>query len=62
MRKIKELIYRIKPPCPECPYKLGLVHTLANPCPACRDNGYRTFERFWRLRMGLPEGSGDAGA
>ena len=37
--KIKELIYRVKPPCPECPYTLGLVHTFANPCPKCRENG-----------------------
>lgn len=35
-----------KPPCPECPYKLGLIHTLVNPCPACRENGYQTFTQF----------------
>lgn len=56
--KIKELIYRVKPPCPECPYTLGLVHTFANPCPKCRENGYRTFERFKR---DLPERPDDAG-
>ena len=44
--KRKKLIYRIKPPCPECPYTLGLVHTFANPCPTCRENGYRMFEQF----------------
>lgn len=46
MMKIKKLIYRIKQPCPECPYTLGLVHTLANPCPSCKENGYRMFEQF----------------
>nr|WP_300892891.1 hypothetical protein [uncultured Acetatifactor sp.] len=60
--EIKKLIHRKKPPCAECPYKLGLVYTLANPCPACRDKGYQTFERFWRLRMGLPERQDDAEA
>lgn len=34
------------PPCPQCPYKLGLVHTLVNPCPQCKKNDYQTFERF----------------
>lgn len=34
------------PPCPQCPYKLGLVHTVDNPCPQCRKHGYQTFERF----------------
>lgn len=51
-KMMKKLLYRIKPPCPECPYTLGLVHTFANPCPKCRENGYRTFDRFKR---GLPE-------
>lgn len=46
------LIYRIKPPCTKCPYTLGLVHTVTNPCPRCKANGYKTFERFKR------EGSG----
>ena len=33
-------------PCVKCPYKLGLVHTVVNPCPQCRDNSYQMFERF----------------
>lgn len=43
---IKDLLHQIKPPCDKCPYKLGLVQTLINPCPQCRENGYQTFERF----------------
>lgn len=53
--KIKKLIYQIKPPCPECPYTLGLVHTFANPCPQCRSYGYRTFERFKKEVAGRPD-------
>lgn len=56
-KMMKKLPYRIKPPCPECPYTLGLVHTFVNPCPTCRINGYQTFERFKR---GLPERPDDA--
>ena len=33
-------------PCVKCPYKLGLVHTVVNPCPQCRENSYQMFERF----------------
>ena len=33
-------------PCAECPYKLGLVHTVVNPCPQCKENGYKTYEQF----------------
>lgn len=44
--RLKELIHWDKPPCPRCPYTLGLVHTLVNPCPQCRENGYKTFEQF----------------
>lgn len=46
--KIKELFCLEKPPCDRCPYRLGLVHTLANPCPQCRENHYGTFDWFRR--------------
>lgn len=35
-----------KPPCPKCPYTLGQVHTFTNPCPECKENDYRMYERF----------------
>ncbi len=38
-----------KEPCAKCPYKLGLVETLVNPCPQCRQNGYSTYE--WLRKM-----------
>lgn len=43
---MKQLLYRIKPPCAKCPYKLGVIQTFANPCPECRMNGYQTFAYF----------------
>lgn len=45
---IKKLKYSIKPPCPQCPYTLGTVHTFQNPCPECKANGYQMFEQFQR--------------
>lgn len=38
--------------CAKCPYKLGLVHTVVNPCPQCKENGYQTFERFQKQASG----------
>lgn len=38
------------PPCPECPYKLELVETFANPCPKCMLDDYKTFETFKNLK------------
>ena len=57
LMNMKKLVYQLKPPCPKCPYTLGLVHTLVNPCPQCKANGYQTFERFQKR---LPEGSDNA--
>lgn len=48
---MKDLLYKVKPPCDKCPYKLGLVHTVANPCPQCKENGYTMFERFQKQRL-----------
>lgn len=47
-----KLIYRIKPPCSKCPYALGRIRTVTNPCPQCKANGYRSFELFKRQRSG----------
>ena len=43
------------PPCPECPYKLGLVETFANPCPKCMLDDYKTFETFKNLKGFYPQ-------
>ena len=44
--KINKIISKIKPPCSKYPYKLGLVHTLVNPCPQCKENNYALFKQF----------------
>ncbi len=46
---LREIFSKKKAPCGECPYKLGLVETLVNPCPQCRQNGYSTYERFLKM-------------
>jgi hypothetical protein len=43
---IREIIESVKPPCSKCPYKLGIIHTLRNPCPECKTNGYKAYEMF----------------
>lgn len=56
---MKQLIHQIKPPCDKCPYKMGLVHTVVNPCPHCKENGYQTFERFQMQASGDGSFSGE---
>lgn len=46
--KIQELMYKLKPPCSKCPYKLGLVKIFVNPCPQCKENDYQAYEHFLR--------------
>lgn len=41
----------IKPPCNKCPYALGLVMFVDNPCPECKANQYRTYETLTRSKM-----------
>lgn len=38
-----------KKTCAKCPYKLGIVETLINPCPECKQNGHDLYERFRKL-------------
>jgi len=54
--KLKKMVYRAKPPCPQCPYTLGQVHTLVNPCPQCKENDYQMFEWFQRRPLGNGRG------
>jgi len=49
---IKKLIKGFAPPCDKCPYKLGQVHTVVTPCPQCKENGYKTYERFKKEMSG----------
>jgi hypothetical protein len=43
---ISEIIEAVNPPCSKCPYKQGIIHTLMNPCPECKTNGYKAYEQF----------------
>ena len=43
---MKKLLYFIKPPCPKCPYTLGQVKFVTNPCPMCKMNDYKIYEMF----------------
>ncbi len=38
---MKELICLAKKTCRKCPYKLGTIKTIVNPCPQCRESGYQ---------------------
>lgn len=44
--------FHFHPPCRECPYKLGLVHTIVNPCPQCSQNHYQMFAMFQKQIAG----------
>lgn len=44
----KKLSGKAEPPCSQCPYKLGLVETVVNPCPQCMLDGCRAYEWFMR--------------
>ena len=48
-QQIQAWIRKLTLPCSRCPYKLGLIKTLVNPCPQCKMNGYQIFERFRSL-------------
>lgn len=37
------------PPCSKCPYKLGQIHTLVNPCPRCKTDNYSAYDRFRKM-------------
>ena len=50
MKQRKDRKPKVKPPCDQCPYKLGEIQTLMNPCPLCKENHYRSYEYFIKLR------------
>lgn len=52
--KLEEIILQKKAPCGKCPYKLGLVETLTNPCPQCKQDGYSSYEWFLKIGYGIP--------
>ena len=40
---IRKLFHRDKPPCAKCPYTLGQVEFVRDPCPECKANNYATY-------------------
>lgn len=46
---------KAEPPCPQCPYKLGMVETVANPCPKCMLDGYQAYEWFMKQTVKCQE-------
>lgn len=48
-----KLNYVLKKPCSKCPYTLGLIHTLRNPCPECKANGYQQYDWFRKYLSGI---------
>ena len=50
---MKNPLRYLKAPCARCPYKLGLVRAIVNPCPQCRANGYSLFEQLRKQHFPL---------
>lgn len=46
---IEKLVYKLRPPCPKCPYTLGQIYLIKSPCPMCKLDGYKTYERLRRM-------------
>ncbi len=46
---MNNLIYKIKPPCSKCPYKLGEIKAFKNPCNECKMNNYDMYNRFCEM-------------
>jgi len=43
---LKKLMLNLKFPCSKCPYMLGQVAFVANPCFECKKNNYATYYRL----------------
>ena len=57
--ELRRFIQQFNPPCDKCPYKLGLVQTVVNPCPQCKANGYQTFEQFHKQCLVISDDGGE---
>lgn len=49
--RLKEVVSQKKAPCGKCPYTLGLIQTVANPCPQCKQDGYSSYEWFLKMQL-----------
>jgi len=55
MKKIKDIVNKIIPPCPKCPYTLGHVKFVANPCFQCKSDNYNMYYRLINNKPGNPD-------
>lgn len=46
----------VKTPCPKCPYTLGKVQFVDNPCPNCKLNNYQMYRSLMEGKY-MPRGS-----
>ena len=54
LKDLQRALRTVRPPCKTCPYRLGIVKFVQSPCPACRANGYRTFDALTNSRGAFP--------
>ena len=54
LKELQGALRTLRPPCRTCPYRLGSVQFVENPCPMCRMNGYRTYDDLTRGRGHMP--------
>jgi len=43
---LKKLVNTVKPPCYKCPYMLGQIVFVTDPCCQCKTNNYDTYYRL----------------
>ena len=55
---IKKLIYWIKPPCAKCPYTLGKVKFIYNPCHTCKMDNYKMYQMLIEGKYKHPQENG----
>ena len=57
-KTIRKLADKLKPPCPKCPYTLGHVQFVKDPCFMCKLNDYNVYYELIQngLRYGCPKG------
>ena len=53
--KLERLINKIIPPCHKCPYKLGHVKFVIDPCPRCKVDNYSMYYQLTQRRFKPPD-------
>ena len=55
LKNLQGAYRRVCPPCARCPYRLGLVVFVQNPCPSCMTNGYHIYDVLTRGSLFYPD-------